>query len=445
MLNWELLHGPLPWILFVTGAAGLVYLLWGRGRSWWLIRVPVAVLSGIVVAVAVEIVVDQIMGLFNPEGLGAISLVVIGLIVAALVLALIHPTRWVWRWIALLAVIAVALGGSTWVNYSFKYFPDIRAVVGASPQDETDLPAKQDKQINQNNQNKQNKQDDRPKPVATGPISDSWNPPASMPTVGTLSEVDIPGKISGWNTGRKAWVYLPPAAYVDKVPDLPVLMLMPGDPGSPDQWALTIQLNVKMDAFAAAHRGLAPIVVVPDSRGTGIDPECVNSTRVGQVFTYLSRDVPGWIKATVPHATPDMKKWAVGGLSAGGTCGVQLVVNDPATFSTFLDFSGRADIALADRQDAVNRLFDGNQAAYRKVNPADVLEREKFPRAAGFISIGSEDPTNLAFVQDLRALCVKAGMTIEYQVVPGSHDGPGFGNGLIAALPWVSRRFGLTR
>ena len=430
MLNWELLRGPLPWILFALGLLGLAYLLWGRGTRWWLVRVPIAALSGIVVAVAVEIVVDQILGLFNPEGLGLVSVVVIGITVAAVLLALLHQTRWAWRWIALLAIIAVALGGSAWVNYSFKYFPDVRAAVGAPPEDETVLP---------------DKKDQRPAPVIKGPISDSWNPPASMHEAGTLSPANIPGRISGWNTGRQAWVYLPPAAYVDDVPDLPVLILMPGDPGSPDQWALTLQLNDKMDAFAAAHRGLAPIVVVPDTRGTGIDPECVDSTRVGSVFTYASQDVPAWIKANVPHATADTHKWAVGGLSAGGTCGLQLVVNDPTAFSTFLDFSGRPDITLADRQDAIKQLFNGNETAYTKVNPVDVLERKRFPNSAGFVSNGADDPGNGAPIQALRTLCLKAGMTIDYQLVPGGHNAPAFGNGLVAALPWVSKRLGLTR
>ena len=432
MLNWKLLTGPIPWIVWILGIAGAGVLLYGRRRGWWQWRVPVALLIGAVVAVAVYVVFDVILKVYPPQGLGPAVTIASGVMAAAVMLLLLKQTTWRRRWPSVLAVLAVVLGSASYVNQYFEYYPDIRAALGVAPEDTTALPAK--------NSTGPGSSSGSVTPTSpSGPLVDNWNPPSSLPANGTISEVTIPATASGWQAQRQ-WVYLPPAAYADNAPDLPVMVLLPGDPGSPDQWALGLDVQGTFDTFAAAHKGLAPIVVMPDSRGTNDDPGCMNSPR-GNVFTYLTVDLPAFIKARVVHATADTAKWAIGGLSEGGLCGLAATV-DASVYSTFLSYSGELELSLASKQDAINTLFGGDTAAYAKLNPGDVLKAKKFPSGAGFVSVGRKDDPSYA--NAIRDAATAAGMKVEYQVVDGGHDNDAFREGMVASVPWVAQRFGMT-
>ncbi|GAC1489594.1 MAG: hypothetical protein NVS2B15_07440 [Pseudarthrobacter sp.] len=82
-----------------------------------------------------------------------------------------------------------------------------------------------------------------------------------------------------------------------------------------------------MDAFAAAHDGLAPVVVIADLNGSDSGNTMCMDAMTARADTYLSVDVPAWIRATL-HVDPDPARWAVGGFSFGGTCALILPVSD---------------------------------------------------------------------------------------------------------------------
>ena len=88
--------------------------------------------------------------------------------------------------------------------------------------------------------------------------------------------------------------------------------------------------------------------------------------------TYLSVDVPAWIRATL-QVNPDTTTWAIGGLSNGGTCSLQMAVTAPDVYRTFVDLSGEAEPTLGDRAGTVAAAFGGDEAAFAAVNPLDVL------------------------------------------------------------------------
>ena len=54
---------------------------------------------------------------------------------------------------------------------------------------------------------------------------------------------------------------------------------------------------------------------------------------------------------------PDSEGWAVGGVSYGGTCALQLATNHPDVYPTFLDISGSAEPTLGDRGCTVAAAF----------------------------------------------------------------------------------------
>jgi S-formylglutathione hydrolase FrmB len=263
-----------------------------------------------------------------------------------------------------------------------------------------------------------------------------------MPDSGVVTQVDIPATRSGF-VARQAWLYLPPAYLTSPRAQLPVLVLLAGQPGSPEDWFDSGELAARMDRFAAQHEGLAPVVVVPDDLGDPLsNPLCMDS-RLGQVATYLSDDVPNWITATL-QVDPDRSAWAIGGLSNGGTCSLQMAVNYPDVYPTFVDISGEAEPNLGDHAQTVQAAFGGDEAAFAAVNPLQVMAERQFPDTAGYLVAGQEDSVYLPQAQRVFAACQAAGMSVELHLLPGGHTWQVWGPGLENALPWLATRLGLT-
>jgi S-formylglutathione hydrolase FrmB len=237
---------------------------------------------------------------------------------------------------------------------------------------------------------------------------------------------------------------LPPAYFADPQPQLPVLVLLAGEPGTPQDWLTAGKLVHIMDRFAADHRGLAPVVVVPDATGSQFgDPLCVDSRR-GNADTYLAKDVPAWVKTHL-SVDPDPQSWAIAGVSYGGTCALQLATNHPDVYPTFLDISGSAEPSLGDRPRTVADAFGGDQAAFIRVNPLDLLRTRRYRGSAAAIVVGAGDRDTKSDAHLVYAATRAAGMTSHYIELPGSHDWRLFSAALAHELPWLAQRIGLTQ
>ena len=111
---------------------------------------------------------------------------------------------------------------------------------------------------------------------------------------------------------------MPPAYLTTPRAELPVLVLLSGQPGTPEDWLNGGHLVATMDDWAARHGGLAPVVVLADGTGGPLaNPLCLDS-QIAQVQTYLAVDVPAWVRSTL-QVQQDPRQWAVGGFSYGGT------------------------------------------------------------------------------------------------------------------------------
>lgn len=222
----------------------------------------------------------------------------------------------------------------------------------------------------------------RPRPAVTAPpgqpLAAVWRAPAGQRAAGVVTTTAIPGARSGFRA-RPAWIYLPPAYQSTPRPLLPVVVLVAGQPGTPRDWFDGGQLNQILDRYAAAHDGLAPVVVVPDALGSQLaNPLCVDSP-AGNAFTYLAQDVPEWIDRTL-QADPDRTHWAVGGVSAGATCALQLAVGAPITFPTALVLSGQRTPTLGSRARTVREHFGGGSAGLPSWEPAGRAGPRALPR-----------------------------------------------------------------
>ena len=430
MLDWPLLDGLPELILLGIGVVSFGFLLFGTTRRWWIVKVPIAIGVGLLTAAIAKLIMDVIWRPFPEDPLPTVSLVAMFCNGAAVALSVMKPVRWPLRIVSVLAVIGVIISGAAAVNQHYGQYPTLGALLGADLDNQSDF------------ENKDNVQPDQ---LVTAPageaLSTVWKAPANMPTTGTVSSVQIPGTTSNF-VARDAYLYLPPAYQSTPRAELPVIVLMAGQPGEPRDWFEAGKLAEALDAYAAQHDGLAPVVVVVDPLGDSFaNPGCVDSPQ-GNVFTYLSEDVPNWIKTNL-QVVPDTTKWAIGGLSNGGTCALVMAVNAPNIYRTFLAMSPEDQINVGDDPTAtLNQLFGGSQEKFDAVNPLTVMKTEKFPDTAGFV-VGGLDDSYLPRAQRVEQAAKDAGMTIDYVELPGGHDWRVWGAGFQQALPWLANRMGL--
>ncbi len=442
-LQWPLFTGPLPVTLLASGAAGAAFLIFRRRRRWLISVLPLITGGSALATLLIAWVVNALWRPF-PDPLPAAVFVWVAVILGAMALGVAHfrSARWLRRVTATIAVVAVLAAGANQINRFFGYYPTPAALLGLPLPQERPLPAIQRAGVHLGH---------RP---PSSVLAQTWRPPVGMPTVGAVSHVAVPGVRSGFRA-RPAWLYLPPAYLTDSRPNLPVLMLIVGQPGTSRDWIDAGHVITIMDLFAAAHHGLAPIVVMPDPLGsTMANPLCAN-TSLGNVDTYLAEDVPTWVSANL-QVDPDTRHWAVGGFSYGGTCSLQLSVNHPRLFPTFLDISGQDAPTLGSRQRTLDRAFGGDARAFAHINPLDILStlprnrlnpmgRSDFSTVAGTLAVGSRDAVFASQQHHVQAVAVKAGMSIGWLEVPGGHSWHVAVAALRQALPWLSTRMGLTR
>ncbi|PPF65894.1 hypothetical protein C5C18_07050 [Rathayibacter tritici] len=299
------------------------------------------------------------------------------------------------------AVLVVATAAMS-INIDFGQYPTVRSALGISAYSDSDVLAV----------------------VPGGPHADlaTWIAPPGMPAAGSVSSVAIPATASGF-PARDAVVYLPPAALTAAPPLLPVMVMLSGQPGSPSDPLSTEKLQQALDTYATAHAGLAPIVVSPDQLG---DPNtntmCIDSP-MGKSATYLTVDVPNWIRANLP-VLGDAQHWAIGGLSQGGTCAIQLGAGFPALFGNIIDASGELAPTLGSEAATIAQGFGGDAAAYKAATPLGLLAKNApYTGTVAIFGVGANDASFLPGAKTLHAAALAAGMNATYIEVPGSaHD-----------------------
>ncbi len=427
-LDWPLTGGVIPLLVLVVGLAALLGLAVSTNRPWWRRRLPAAVLlAGVLSVLLVYTVDDWWQPLPDPLPRRVdlwIGLGVLGLLLAAFRLP---GARWRGRVAAIGAALLVLLMAGSQINRHFDQYPTGRVLLAPWLAGTTALPT------------------GSANSTVTAPagrtLAEVWQAPAGLPAKGTVSLAALPGAKRGF-TPRAAYIYLPPAYHADPRPLLPVLVLLAGQPGSPADWVHSGQLADMMDAFAAEHQGLAPVVVAVDPTGSTWGNKLCMDSKLARAQSYLAEDVPNWVHSHLQTAT-GRGAWAIGGLSLGGTCSLQLAVNAPQVYGSFVDISGQQEPTLGSHGRTVDEAFGGDESAFQAVDPLHVMARQNFPATAASFVVGRGDgefgPQNRKVYQAALA----AGMKAEFTQVPGGHDWTVFRAGLSGQLPWLARQTGL--
>ncbi|MFD9546574.1 alpha/beta hydrolase [Nocardia salmonicida] len=424
----SLLTGWLPVALTVLGAVGAVWLLFPRVRRYVTTTMPIVVLSAVVLTVALYLFVEEVWRPF-PDPIAVWVYVLIGIAVAAVLLVV--PRILVRRSVGTAVVTVLAAGVvlvavGVRINLVYASYPTVGAALGVEEVDRVEAG-----ELTRSE-----------RVISARPLEPAWQAPDGLPDGGRMLTATVPPTASGF-TAREAQIYLPPAYFADPRPLLPVMVLLAGEPGAPQDWFVGGKLAETMDSFARAHNGLAPVVVVADGTGSQLaNPLCLDSA-LGKVATYLAVDVPAWTRANL-QIDPDPRSWAVGGLSYGGTCALQLATNYPGVYPTFLDISGEDEPTLGDRQRTVDAAFGGDTAALLRVNPLDLLRSRSYPDSAGAFVVGADDEMYRPQVERMYQAAKDAGMDVRLRILPGGHNFALWASGLRDQLPWLATRLGLT-
>ncbi|MFS4506317.1 alpha/beta hydrolase [Clavibacter sp. Sh2141] len=445
---------PLLGLLLVALVARRARLLTGahavdpRRTAGWL---ALGALLGALGGLALAYLLGDVMDLFGvvlsvpTRGWTAIGGMGLGIVVVVLVRSRSSVTgvggtdapprriRVLHRVLAVLVVPLVVLTSAIGINTDLQEFPNVAAAFGLTrvgPLDMSDLPSAQPAPGD-------------PAPDATVPIEESWTPAEELPVRGRIGTVSIPGTVSGFSA-RDALVYLPPAAQVPDAPDLPVIVAMSGQPGKPVDLIASGRFDTILDAYAAAHHGIAPIVVMPDQLGSSdANPMCVDSPR-GNSDTYLSVDVPAWIRANL-RVLDDRTAWSLLGFSQGGTCAAQLGATHPDVFGAFVDISG--EIGPWAGPTTIDVAFGGSHDRYAASIPSALMtSRAPYADSQAVFCVGEQDAGYRPGVEQVEAAAAAAGIDSRLSISPGSAHDWGTVKWCIGdALPTLGQRLGLTR
>ena len=418
----SMLDGWLPLTIELVAVLMLVLAIGFRSRRWWLHWMPIVALVGVLTALAVRWYVAS-------EGLAGdpapprfwVWTGLTGAAVAILALGW-SSARW-WRRIVSvllipLCLLCAVLMLNVWVGYVRTVDAAWYFVTGGPPPNEADLVTV--------------------KAMASNGV---------VPNEGRVVPVSTGSQASGFKH-RGELVYLPPAWFRSvPPPPLPVVMLIGGQFGTSIDWLWVGRAQETADSFAIANGGNAPVLVFVDVGGAFTkDTECVNGAR-GNAADHLTKDVVPFMISTF-GVDADSAKWGIAGWSMGGTCAVNLTVMHPELFSTFVDIGGDLGPNAGTKEQTVERLFNGDEAAWASFDPTTVMNRHgHYTGVSGVFAIegpvrqGEHDP-HASAAHSLAAVASTNGIACSILEITGKHDWNAGAVAFQQTFAWLASQLG---
>lgn len=432
----QLIGGPLPVVIEILAALAALALIvrpLPRGsRMRWAVVVAAVLVLGAAVGLLACWLFGDVLNSFDVD-LSPVSRAWVAAATAGIALAVasLVRSRARRRVVAVAGALVFVILGAIGVNADFGQYTTLASVVGASSLPELPAAVAQAQRAAIGTS------------AGAGALDANWVPPADQPAKGLVGAVTIPATVSHF-AARQAVVYLPPAALTAHPPALPVIVMLAGQPGTPENVFLSGHLDAVLNTLAAQHHGLAPIVVAPDQLSAPeTNPMCVDSA-IGNSETYLTVDVPAWIRANL-DVQQGSAAWGIGGFSQGGTCAIQLGAGHPDLFGSILDVSGELEPKVGSPEQTIARGFDGDAAAYAAAKPlALIASHAPFTDTVAVFAAGALDTKYTPWVATIAAAAKAAGITTTVLSSPGTaHDWRTVRFAYENGLPLLFERWGL--
>jgi S-formylglutathione hydrolase FrmB len=163
--------------------------------------------------------------------------------------------------------------------------------------------------------------------IATALLLPGFSPVTQGPAGGQVLEGIFPG------TERPGYLYLPPG--FNEVTRYPVVYLLHGMRGSPEEYIAATQLPVFADTEIAGGR-VRPFIAVVPAAGATAD---YDGEWAGPWESALVDQIVPWIDARLPTQR-DAAGRVIAGLSAGGFGAVDIGLRHPSLFRTIESWGG---------------------------------------------------------------------------------------------------------
>ena len=190
---------------------------------------------------------------------------------------------------------------------------------------------------------------------------------------------------------RSVYVYLPPEYFQPsyKAYRFPVIELIHGQPGEPQDWINVVGITATMDHLVSEGRAKPAVLVMPAANGAQrVSLQCLNQAGGPQDLTYLAQELP----LAIAHrfrVEPPGPAWAVAGYSEGGFCAANMALRFPGKYGFAGVLSGYFKPDNNQLEFPLRQVspFGGNRKLARENTPLDEVRKLK---------LGTPDPAVLA-------------------------------------------------
>jgi enterochelin esterase-like enzyme len=182
---------------------------------------------------------------------------------------------------------------------------------------------------------------------------------------GRAEVLTVPGRSAG-DHSQKVLVWLPPEYEQPqfKTTAFPVLMVLPGQPSTPE--VMFRHYDFGQLASTAINAGrIKPFIAVfpPLMTNPPRDTECTNIPRGPQAYTWISSMVPDAVRHQL-RVQPG--PWSLAGWSTGAFCATKLLLSQPKDFQAAVSLGGYFT-PITDH--TTGDLFHGDAAVRRRNSP----------------------------------------------------------------------------
>lgn len=230
-------------------------------------------------------------------------------------------------------------------------------------------------------------------------------------------------RVSGPGLGiapQTTYVYLP-AGYdlpANATRRYPVVYLIHGYPGGSADWLRAGRANEAMDLVSAQHLVGRMILVMPDANGGWLhDSECLNAVAGPLVETYLTSTVVAVIDGHFRTLATRSGR-AIGGMSSGGYCALNLSLRHQDTFAVILASEPYGDPG----RNVVGPELGGSVRLFRANSPSSYVPTTRFTHPmAVFLDAGSNDPGTARTAVTLARALAERGQYVALRLAGGLH------------------------
>jgi enterochelin esterase-like enzyme len=273
---------------------------------------------------------------------------------------------------------------------------------------------------------------------AAGP---SGSKSVELPPVPGLPRIDGTQRITretvtGPRSGVRAEVTIvtPPGYAQDGSRRYPVVVFLPGYPGTPSTWIKKLGLVDVMDAEMAAGHVRPFVAVLPKMNIDGTrDLECSDVVNGPAAGTWLGEDVPRIVESQV-RALPAGGDWGITGYSTGGFCSAKLALQYPHTYGAGAVLSGYFSPS------SDTNLFGSNRALLHRNDPMWMITNGQAPPIRLLAVYSVQDPETAQPTEAFLAAAarVPALRVAKIRLIQGGHNTGVWQAVLPKVLAWLS-------